>query len=166
MGIFASTDEVSVELECPCEGTPHDRDTVWLRAELSPDGGLAASALMYGGAPSVETMTGNLGRVWLVHGITRWTFVDDKGQPIPCNPFSISRLKWEIVRPVAEKADSLYAEAILRPLVASLSKSSRNGQTGASTSASPPSSTKRQKRSKRSTTATTPPSPPATTTSA
>lgn len=135
MGIFASREEVAVELEsCHCDGSPHDHDTVWLWAELTPDGGLAATAAVNRSAPDARTLEGIIGQVWLIHGISRWTFVDDKGQPIRCDPFTISRLDWEIVKPVAEKANELYAEKFMRPLVARLSRSSRNGRTGTSTS--------------------------------
>lgn len=146
MGIFTSTDEVAVELEgCPCEGTPHDHDTVWLRSELSPDGGIAASHVIDAGAPDVATMTGAVGRAFIQHGITRWTFVDGKGEPIPPTSWNIARLDWDIARPVAEKANDLYAEKLLRPLVARLNKSSRNGRTVRSTSPRRKSSSTRPK---------------------
>src|SRR4051812_46774706 len=45
MGWFVSEDRVPVELEgCRCPGSPHDHDTVWLRAELGPEAGFAAVA--------------------------------------------------------------------------------------------------------------------------
>lgn len=154
MGIFASVEEVPVELErCHCDGAPHDHDTVWLRAELSPDGGIAAMHVVESGAPDSAVMEGLVGRVFLQHGITRWSFVNADGQPIPCNPWSISRLDWEIAKPIAEKANDLYAEKLLAPLLARLKKSSRSGRTADSTSPRRNTSGLRPKRSRRSTTA-------------
>lgn len=145
MGIFASVEEIPVDLEgCLCENTPHDHDTVWLWAELTPDGGLAAQAVVNRGAPDTAVLEGLIGRIWLQHGISRWTFVDGKGNDIPPNPWNIAHLDWEVARPVAEKANDLYAEKFLRPLVARMSGSSRNGRTGRSTSAKPTSSRKRR----------------------
>lgn len=136
MGIFASTEEVPVELEsCHCDGTPHDHDTVWLRSDLSPDGGIAAMHVLSRGAPDTATIIGALGRAYLIGGIVRWTFVDEKGDPIEVTPYNVAQLKEEIVLPVADKADDLYSERLMRPLVARASKSSRNGHTARSTSA-------------------------------
>lgn len=135
MGIFASTDEVAVDLEgCPCEGTPHDHDTVWLRAELTPDGGIAATHLLDSGTIDAPTLIGAVGKTFLVHGVTRWTFVDEKGEPVPVTPWNVAHLDWEITRPLAEKADDLYAEKLLAPLRARRSQSSANGRTARSTS--------------------------------
>lgn len=149
MGIFASVDEVPVELEsCHCDGTPHDHDTVWLRAEVTPDLGVAArSAIGDVVSQGIEKddIMAVLGRVYLRHGIVRWTFTDAEGNPVPVTPNAAGSLKWEIAEPIADKADDLYSEDIFRPLVARLSKSSRNGRTGRSTSARTTTSRRRPK---------------------
>ena len=134
MGWFVSDDRVAVEgLECRCPGAPHpDGDTVWLRSELTPEGGFAALAAIRaaGGDISEE----KFGRVYAEHGIVDWTFVDEDGEPVPCTPDLIARLGWDVIYPVAVKADDIYSEGILRPLVARASRSSRNGHTARSTS--------------------------------
>lgn len=145
MPLFASAEEVPVEVACPCEGKPHDTDTVWLRADLSPDGGIAAMSVINDSPVDVPSLVGDLGRVYLMHNITRWTFTDPDGKPVPSSHRNIARLHWDIAGPIAEKADSLYSETLFRPLVARVSKSSRNGHTAPSTSRKPRSSGARQK---------------------
>lgn len=160
MGWFNLDPDVPVELEgCRCPGTPHDHDTVWLAAEITPDGGIAAMSVIERGAPDAATMEGLLGRAYVQHNITRWTLVDEKGADVQPTPWLISRLSYDAIKPIAEKANELYSEKLLRPLVERLSKSSQRGQTDESTSAKPDTSTKRRKRSKQSTTATTTPNP-------
>jgi hypothetical protein len=135
MGWFVTDERVPLEgLECRCAGTPHpDGDTVWLRSELPPDGGFAALRLI-GGDP--DTLSEKIGRVYLQYGVVDWTFLDDDGKPVPCTPETIARLSWDAAFPIAEKADDVYQESLLRPLVVKASRSSRNGHTAASTSRS------------------------------
>jgi hypothetical protein len=147
MGWFVSTELVPVDLEgCRCDGSPHDHDTVWLYPEVPPDLGLACVAAWNNGAANVESMVGILSRLYVQFGIARWTFLDEKGDPVPLNHRNVARLDWDAVRPIAEKADELYAEKITRPLVAAVSKSSRNGRTAQSTPARTRSSAKPRKR--------------------
>lgn len=165
MGWFVSDEREAVELgECRCAGTPHDHDTVWLRAELGPDAGFAANVavdrLLSDARASGRTEIANaefkepLGRIYAQYGIADWTFLDDDGEPVPVTQENIARLSWAVVFPIAERGDVLYGPALLAPLVAQASKSSRNGAT--STSAPTKSSAARPKRSRPSTTASTP----------
>lgn len=159
MGWFADEDDVPVELDCRCPNTPHEKDTVWLRPQLGVEGGMAADVLWREGATSVGAMVGKLAQAYLQFGITRWTFTDDAGQPVPCDPLTIARFtkNWTAAREVAEVADTLYSESILTPLLGRALTSLRPGQTARSTSASRTTTTNRPRRSKRSTTATTQP---------
>jgi hypothetical protein len=163
MGWFVDEDLVPVELECRCPDTPHEKDTVYLYPQLTVEGGLAGeqywAEITTGGVPNAEAMIGHLGRLFLHHGIASWTFVGADGEPLPASMRNIVRFaqNWSAAKPVAEKANELYSEALLAPLVASLSKSSRRGPTGGSTSPKPASSSKPRKPSRRSTTATTRP---------
>jgi hypothetical protein len=146
MGWFVSEERVPVEgVACQCDGTPHPHgDTIWLRAELTPEGAYAAAVASAGEG---ETMEQVLGWTYLVHGIVDWTFLDERGKPIPCTKENIRRLDWTAVYPVAQKASQLgYSEALVRPLVASVSRSSRNGQTDVLTSVAKGSSRPRQRR--------------------
>lgn len=158
MGWFANEADVPVELDCRCPNTPHEKDTVWLFGEVPLELGLAFEAIVDRGAADASTMTGLLGAAFVQHGIRRWTFLDEKGELVPLNTWTITRFtrNGEASRPVAEKANELYADKLIAPLMARRSKSSRTGQTGGSTSASRTGSRSRQRRSKRSTTATTP----------
>lgn len=139
---------------CPCAGTPHpDGDIVYLHAELSAAGGMAVQGFI--SEPDPIRLQELLARVWLGHGVAAWTFLDDDGKPIPLTPENVVRALPYAKggRLVADKADALYAEAVLAPLlerVAELEKlqaSSPPGLTPASpseTSAETTSPTKRR----------------------
>ena len=136
MGWFVTDEREAVEgLACLCPGQVHpDGDTVWLRKELPPEGGFAAlAALREADGGDLEE---RLGRAYAKHGIVDWTFVEEDGSPVPCTPELIAALSWDVIYPIAQKGDELYSEGILRPLVARVSKSSRNGRTAPSTSRS------------------------------
>jgi hypothetical protein len=149
VGWFVSEERVPVEgLACRCPGTPHpDGDTVWLRAELGPEGGYAVLRAIRA-AVTTEFLPEHLGRAYAEHGIVDWTFLDDDGELVPVTPENVARLSWPVVYPVAERGDVLYAEELLAPLVARPSKSSRNGHTARSTSATRGTTSTRRKPSK------------------
>ena len=152
MGWFVSDEKVAVEgLACRCPGEPHPNgDTVWLRAELGPEGGYAVLRAIRSAAQEkdVELLEEYLGREYCKHGIVDWSFVDDDGEPVPCTPENIARLSWPVARPVAERGDVLYAEELMAPLVARQSTSSQNGHTAPSTSATRRTTSTRRKPSK------------------
>lgn len=132
---------------CPCPGTPHaDGDTIWLKAALDMDGGLAfASAFSSSGELPIDQA---LGRSYLIAGIADWTFQDAKGAAIPVTPANVRRLRWSpAVIDLAERAAQLYGKDVLLPLVARAQASSRNGRAGKSTSPRKRSSGPRRKRS-------------------
>lgn len=160
MGWFVSDERIPVEMEgCRCHGSPHDHDTVYLRAELDPAGGFAAMAAINAAQVNPDVLQERIGRAYAEHGIVDWTFLDDDGEPVPVTKENIRRLSWDVIYPIADKGDDIYAEALLRPLVARRLKSSPNGRTARSTSATRKRSTVRRKPSKPSTTATTQPTP-------
>jgi hypothetical protein len=154
MGWFVSEDRVAIEgLACRCSGTPHpDGDTVWLRAELGPEGGYAVLRAIRA-SDTTEQLPEHLGRAYAEHGIVDWTFLDDDGEPVECSKENIARLSWAVIYPVAERGDVLYAEELLAPLTGRPSKSSQSGRTAPSTSARKARTSTRPKPSKRSTTA-------------
>lgn len=143
---WVSEEKVPVELpECRCPGTPHPKgDTIFLRAELSPAAALAASGAVQEGTS--ETLTESLGRVYVEHGIVGWTFLDEKGDPVPVSRDLIRKMKWEALYPVANRASLLYSEDFLRPLGLGKSISSRRSQTRGSTSRKSRSSSRSRKR--------------------
>lgn len=149
-GWFVSDEREPVEVECRCPGKPHDVDTVWLRAELGPEGGYAVlRAIRASAAAGDSTLLEELlGREYCKHGIVDWTFLDADGEPVPCTPENIARLSWPVARPVAERGDVLYQEELLAPLVVRPSKSSATGRTAPSTSAPRRATSTRRKPSK------------------
>lgn len=139
-------------------------DTVGLRAKLDFKGALTARNAVVlqsvddpdGGAAAVMA---TLSEVYLLHGIESWSLVDDKGKPLPVSAGSIRELILadpEIGMVVADEADQLYSEAVMRPLLALVSNSSPPTPIRRSTSATNGRSPARPKPSRPSSTSTTP----------
>lgn len=150
---------VEVRLDgCYCPGKPHDTDIVYLAPELPMAGGMAAQSAISDGMSDSLRLQELLAEVWTRFGIVGWNLVDEDG-PLPLTPANIkAALPYgKGGRQVAEKADDLYAEDILRPLVERVTSTSPRGRTNGSTS-TPRRST--SKRPSRSSTATTEPAPP------
>lgn len=144
---------------CECPGTPHgDGDVVYLDAELSAPGGMAAQAAISNHLADQVTLLAELGRVYLRHGVVAWNLLDDAGLPLALTPDNVvAALPYgKGGREVADKADELYSEAILRPLTERLSSLSRTGSTVDTTSPEP---TPMRPPSKRSSTPDTEPEP-------
>jgi hypothetical protein len=149
---------VRVEIAERCPGAPHPHDWV----ELAPDPTIATGAAItmairkVGNDPTL--LVGEMARVYLNNQITAWSFVDDEGKPIPVayNAMdwaeTVARLIpwWNGGYEVANAADNLYAERILRPLTSRSSTQSPGGQTAGSTSPTQPSGSTLGKPSKRS----------------
>ena len=151
---------VEVRLDaCYCPGTPHEVDIVYLAPSLSMAGGMAANAAITEGMTDALRLQELLAQVWLRHGVVGWNLVDDDGTDLPLNATTVSAALpyGKGGRLVAERADDLYAEDILAPLVARLQTTSKRGLTNGSTSTPRRSTRKRQSRSS---TATTEPAPP------
>ena len=93
-----------------------------------------------------------LGRVFIEEGITDWTFVDEDGDQLSVTPANIERLlPWgKGGSLVAERANDLYGEAILAPLVKRSLSTSGLGPTNGSTSHTRPSRATRRSSSKSS----------------
>jgi hypothetical protein len=114
--------------DCACPDTPHadTGDLVYLRPTMSLECGIAAQQDLIASDGSAPDLT----RRWLVtfvrYGVTGANYA----------PFSIDDLlaDFEMALPVAEKADDLYGEAVLRPLGLGRSTSSKRGPTARSTS--------------------------------
>lgn len=117
--------------DCACPDTPHadTGDVVYLRPKLSLAGGIAAQQdlIASDGDPAVLT------RLWLAtfvrYGVTGANF----------EPFSVDDLldDFDLGLPVAERAEQLYGEAVLRPLGLSRPDNSKPGPTRSSTSRTP-----------------------------
>ena len=121
--------------DCACPDTPHaDGDIVYLRPTLSLEGGIAATQdyqEVLGGKGDATSMSRDLTRRWLVdfvrYGAVGANFIE---------PFDVQVIldDYSLAEPVSEKANDLYAEAVLRPLGLSVPTTSPRGRTARSTS--------------------------------
>jgi len=141
---------------CRCPGRPHrGGDAVYLHPTITVPMGIAAMYAIRRGAGEGMTeadLRGTLAEVYLHHAIVEWTFTDEAQEPIPVSPSAVDRLLpfAHGGMEVAVKADSIYSEDLLRPLVPATPTSSPAGQTDASTSASRTTGPKPPKPSRRS----------------
>lgn len=165
MSVLDKPDNVPVPLGyCPCDGHPHPGgDVVYLYPELSGPGGVAVRALLLTTAgKDAGQVEQELAELWLRVSVAAWTFVDDDGDPIPVD-------KQNVVlalpyakggRLVADKANDLYLDSVLTPLLKEAEKASRAGSTRSSRTATSRRSTSTGKRRSPSSTATTAKVPP------
>ena len=132
---------------CRCPGTPHgDGDWVELRPSPTIDIGSAVYAAVANVGDDPVQLQVEMTRAYLRFGIAAWSFTDEHGSPIPIQPRRpefgdvISRLLpfGAGGYDVADRADSLYSEEVLRPLMTRLSRMpSPAGRMAGSTSATP-----------------------------
>jgi hypothetical protein len=139
------SDPVEVRLEaCYCPGSPHEADLVYLAPSLSMQGGMASKAAIAAGLD--DSLTPNerairvqelLAEVFMRHGVVAWNLTDERGEALPLTFANIAAALpyGKGGRLVADRADGLYAEDILSPLVATFGSSSQRGRTNGSTSA-------------------------------
>lgn len=140
---------------CICPGSPHrDGDWVELAPRPTPAMGTAIMAAVRGTANRF-TLEGYMAEAYMTFGIRAWSFVDEEGDGIPVDPAAPEwRETVEELLPwaqggaeVVDRADSLYSEEVLRPLLSRTSTSSQGGQMDGSTSPTPASGPSRPKRS-------------------
>lgn len=156
-------DPVTVEVregECPCPGSPHTVESVVLMGELTLPVASAALAEMRTADPTIGAQQAALTRAYLPGAIIRWTFVeidpeDPKGvrvRPVPLTAEAVERLlPWDQGgMEVAEQADDLYSERLMRPLVRRMARRSGTGPMESSTSQSLPSGSAAPEPSERS----------------
>lgn len=148
--------------ECP-DGSHPEGDGVDLLPTLSLRGGIVAqqdfTACRKEGPPDPETGNGT----WMIdgaeltprwmdtfvrYGAVSWNLHDPDG---PVWPFDVERLlsNFDLAWPVADKADDLYREAVLRPLGLARPSTSPSGPMGDSTSPRPTPIRQRRKSSSR-----------------
>lgn len=162
---MTDTSPVPVAVACQCPGAPHDGDTVYLRPTLDLRGGMIAQrkvidlATDRGENTDTDLILATLAETYCLNGVVDWTLTNGDGHKLEVNEQTIrdrilSDFSFGIV--VADAASDLYTAAVLDPLLAQVSKSSRPTSTASSTSARTGSSAKRRKRSKPSLTASTP----------
>ena len=140
---------MDVKIDCLCppnargETRHPDGDTVTLRERLDFRAALTARNTLVmvkqedpdaGPAEMLAALT----ETYLLVGITGWTLVDAKHQPVEVSKATIRELLLsnpDVAMVVGDAADELYSAAVIGPLVARASNSSPPTQTAASTSA-------------------------------
>lgn len=111
-----------------CPGTPHDEDVAKLRPRLLPGDAIAALAA-FNSEHDSATIQRDLGMALLRGGLLSWNITDEDG-PIPLSALEDGTLDWdETLRPIAERANDLYTESLMRPLLDAIRKSSPGGPT-------------------------------------
>lgn len=137
---------------CPCPGSPHDHDEVYLAPEASMTMGLRANGAVAKAGGDDGLLEEYLGRVLIEEGVVGWTFTDDKGEVLPVNRTTIEKtLPWgKGGAELAERANDLYGKDILTPLVKRSLSTSGLGPTNGSTSPTRPSRSTRRSSSKSS----------------
>ncbi len=148
------TEPIEVRVrDCACPNEPHpDGDVVYLSSTLSLQGGLAAQADIIKSAGNGTELAAAWRVSFVRHGATGWNLLDEDGDPVP---FDVDALlsDYGLAYLVAEKADEVYGDAVMRPLLARLKTTSPSGRTKQPTSPTSGSTPTPLKRSSRGTTA-------------
>jgi len=145
---------------CPCPGTPHTAEQVYLEPEL-PLSAAAAGMAALTGTETVADVEAQLTDAFLPRTIRSWSFLehgeeDDDGHR-PLRSVAITRDSFQRLLPfdqgcyeLIERVGELYMTRFMRPLVARMSMSSQPTSTAESTPATPPSGRPHPARSRQS----------------
>jgi hypothetical protein len=144
--------------ECRCPGAPHPEDWVELESSVPIMVGVSVTQAIASAGDDEGRLTALMAQAYVRYGIRAWSFTNEAGNPLPVDPSdrdwpgTVDRLlPWDKGgAEVADAADGLYSEAVLRPLLGRTSKRSPGGQMDGSTSATPASGPTRRKRQRRS----------------
>lgn len=130
--------------ECACPGTPHVSDVVYLRPVLGFRAGAEALRKMGESGGDVNLIAELVGPTYIREGVTGWNVEDENG-PVPLDIEAIlGNYTWAY--PIADRADDIYSEAVLAPLLKRMGALSGNGRIVASTRATRRSSGSRRSR--------------------
>lgn len=156
-----------VQIACVCppkaDGQPrHESDEVTLRERLDFRGAVTArNSIAYAynedEMSSVPEILARLTETYLIVGISEWTLRDAEGKPVPVSSSAIRSFMAahpDEAMTVGDAADELYAESVMRPLLAAASTSSSDTPTAPETSPTNGSPSGPPKPSKRSSTTT------------
>jgi hypothetical protein len=148
---MADTEFVRVR-ECP-DGSHPEGDGVWIATRLSLDCGIAARQAIV----AAHTESGGNEAAMDAALIRHWFKAYARFAPVSWNlhdetgpwPFDPQRLvdDYDLGYPVADRADDLYRDAVMRPLLDAPSTPSRHGTNGSTTSPRTTSTGKSRKRS-------------------
>ena len=121
MSRFDHLPDVAVPIgPCLCPDTPHPGgDVVYLTAQLSAQGGMAAQGAIADGFDDAVRLQELLWRIYRDHGIVSWNLLDEDGEPVPLTPSNIERALpfGKGGRAVADAADDLYNADVLAPFL-------------------------------------------------
>ena len=139
---------------CRCPGAPHSNDWVELHPQVTIPIGTAVYAAVRAAGEDSQLMQGLMARSYVLLGIRRWSFTDLDREVIPVTPGHVGwselvdhLLPWNNGgMEVANLADALYSDDVLRPLTSRPSTQSPGGQMDGSTLATRPTSPRRRKR--------------------
>src|SRR6188768_1748310 len=134
---MADTEFVRVR-ECPDDSHP-EGDGVWIATRMSLECGIEARRAIVAASKESggdeDLMDGALIRRWFkvyaLHAPVSWNLHDEK--PWPFDPQRLVD-DFDLGYPVADRADDLYRESVMRPLLQASQQTSRSGATGGSTS--------------------------------
>ena len=138
--------------ECP-DGSHPDGDHVYILPKLSLEGGIAARQDVDAVSSTTEDLNTFLVRRWMVtfcrYGAVSWELHDPGGEVWPFD-VSVLLADHDLAYVVADKADDLYRESVMRPLLErARSNTSRSGAAGGSTSPKTTSTGSRRRSSSR-----------------
>jgi len=142
--------------ECP-DGTHPDGDHVYILPKLSLECGIAARQdIVAANTLPEDEREGALVRLWFrtfcKYGAVSWELHDAGGEVWPFD-VNVLLADFDLGFEVADKADDLYRDAVMRPLLERARKTSRSGATDGSTSQRTASTGTPRRRSSRATTA-------------
>jgi hypothetical protein len=127
--------------DCPCPGTPHTEEHVYLEPEASLLLATTAFKAVQLARETVQDQIGALTSSYIPAAIRSWTFLEESEGivPVPITRENAERLiPWDRGGfEVADKADDLYSERVMAPLVKRLQQLSVPGQTASGTPPSP-----------------------------
>jgi hypothetical protein len=121
--------------DCECPGTPHgeEGDVVFLAPTLSLEGGLEATADIRVAVHDGKVIAKRWRVTFVRYGAIGWNWLDADGEPLPFD-VEVLLADYTLALPVSEKANDLYGESVVRPLLAKPKTTSPPGATGGSTS--------------------------------
>ena len=128
--------------DCPCPGTPHSEEVITFVPELTLPMASGAFAAISNAPADLASMQAALIVGLLPATIEKWTFVDENHAEVEHTRANLERLlPWDKGGfEVANFADDLYSEALLKPFLVRTQKSSQASPTTLSTSQTPASS--------------------------
>lgn len=116
-----------IEFECPCEGAPHEKDTVTVKSQYGYGDltDIQAKCLRFipvkqdDGTTQIQAISDPAAEHYalLEVAIQGWTFLEDDGSPIPVSADNIRALRDEIGNAIGARVNALYLESKRRQLV-------------------------------------------------